>query len=223
MNEAPVETRSCPALGIDLCACDEILYKFTVGSRSQIPTDIREISRPSDKKMDQKHANEAKQAGLYREATDGLVRPGRVDTGIAVYQNVERVRIGSIRSLLALEGFALVDVHFFQKPGSEQCVIVMLLSQEGEPMKLLHRTIEALRKLARENVWKFHGWDNSNLGKPATLNFTSKQQGNPECMLVVRNGFLQVTDLEGVNAVDLEASEDRKMGRNLVELLETIK
>lgn len=221
-------SQSCPALGLDLEASTTIIYKFFVRERSLIPSGLREGSKRSNQAADRKHAEEAVAAGQERAAMDSRVRPGRVDTGMAVYQNAERVRIGSVRSLLAREGFWLSDAYFFEKQARgnrpTDYVIVLVLSTENEEaMKLTRATMEGLRKLARENVWTTHVWDNSNLGNPSTANFTGRQQGKPSHELVVRDGFLRLETPEGKNAYEVETQEDAQIADELLAALEGIK
>ena len=157
----------------------------------------------------------------------GRVRSDRVDTGLAVYQNEERVRIDSIRSLLARQGFWLADAYWFQKPSfgnkEGQCVINLTLSRTiSTSIKLPRSVMGELRKLARENIWRVSVWDNSNLGNPSTVNFSGRLQGSPNRSLIIRDEFLCLVTPDGEDAVDAERIEDARIGSALISELEEI-
>ncbi len=223
-----IESRSNRKDGLDLNASPIILYKFYVRDRTLVPPGLREGQPRSNWQTDRQHAEEAEAAGLGNLAIDGRVRPGRTDTGKAVYQNENRVQIGSVRALLAREGYYLVDACFFEKPSkgvrpSDFVISLTLSSLERDSARKLPRpTMDALRKLARENTWTAHVWDNTNLGNPATVNFTSRQQGKPSGMLVVRGNFLQLVNSDGENAAVVEQREEREIARELIEAFEEL-
>jgi hypothetical protein len=196
----------------------DILYKFFVANRSVVPEGLREVSTTADKARDQKNADIAKSEGNGKLAVEGRVRPGRVDTGKAIYQNVERVKIASVRSLLARKGYRLTDAHFYQKIGQESCVIVLNLSTKGEAVKLSRKTMDALRAMSRDLSWKTNVWDNGD-ERPSTVNFTNSSSRQPGQMLVVRDDFLRLVDLDGFDPVSFEADEDRRVAEELLEEL----
>ena len=203
---------SVPAFGLRLRADRPILYKFFVNKRELVPAGLHETTRDSDKKVDQQHAEKAIAAGDAHSAMQGRVRPGRVDTGVAVYQNAISTQIGSIRSLLAPKGYRLGDAHFYKKSGfgkyaKDQWVIVLYLSTEVlESIMLSSATVEGLRKLARESTWTANIWDNLDT---QTLNFTNRQAGQKaKGTLVLREGFLKLLDLEGEDVSEVERTEE---------------
>lgn len=217
---------SNPGQGLELRG-QSLLYKFFIGNRNSVPAGIREISRESDRKVDQRHAGEAVAEGNARGAIEGLVRPGRVDTGVAIYQNEQATHIASVRSLLALRGYRVVDCHYYVKPGfgrnpRDTAVIVLSLSQRGEGIELSKETLSGLRKLARENRWTTHVWDNGS-ERPSTINFTSRTQVRPEKMMVMRDGFLRLVPVEGNDAWVIEREEDSRIALDLLDQLERLK
>lgn len=216
---------SNPGQGLELRGQD-LLYKFFVGNRNAVPEGIREIGRESDRKVDQRHAQAAVAEGNARGAVEGLVRPGRVDTGVAVYQQEQATHVASVRSLLALRGYKVVDCHYYVKPGygrnpRDTAVIVLSLSQQGEAKELSKEILSGLRKLARENRWTTHVWDNGE--RPSTINFTSRTQVRPEKMVVMREGFLRLVPVEGNDAWVIERDEDSRIARELLDQLEHLK
>lgn len=214
-------TRSCFALGLHFYGQD-LLYKFFVRSRADVPAGIHEANRQSEKALDQRRANEAKEEGRGRDGMVGRIRPSRVDTGNPVYQNEANVQIGSIRSLLALRGYRVADCHWYRQQNGQH-VIVLSLKQGGDSVTLAPETIEGLRKLARESTWKVNIWDNYQ-NRPSTLNFTDRKEGgNPQRMLVIRDGFLKLTDLDATDPYEMERAEDERMSDEISGLLEGIR
>jgi hypothetical protein len=219
------QTHSHPLRGLDLFASRVLIYKFFVRDRSLVPQGLREGARQSNRTVDRQHAEVARAAGQANVAEVDRIRPNRVDTGMPVYQHEQRVHIGSVRSLLAHKGFWLADAYFFEKPAQRDkpadFVIVLVLSMDNEEaMRIPRATMEGLRRLARENIWTAHVWDNSNLGNPSTVNFTSRQQGNPKHTLVVRADFLQLVTSDGENAAVVEDREDQRVAQDLLNDLE---
>lgn len=221
-----VETQSCPALGLELYG-QPILYKFFLSKQELVPEGIRTVERDNDRAVDRRHAEEAKAEGRSHDGMEGRVRPGRVDTGSAIYPNQASVRIGSIRSLLALQGYRVTDCHFYLKPGfgkgKDQYVIVLSLQVGGKSTTLSKETIEGLRRLARENTWTLNVWDNGN-DRPSTINFTARQpNGRSERMLAIRDGFLKLTDLNGVDPYEMERAEDARISDEILNSLEAVR
>jgi hypothetical protein len=196
-----------------------LLYKFQVGSRDAVPAGIKEVVRQSDREIDKRHADEARAMGDDRAAVQGRVRPGRVDTGEAIYQNEPGVHIASVRSLLALRRYGLVDIHFYMKPGfgkhgRDTAMIVMRLEVAGERIKLPYATIEGLRRLARENRWTLNIWENFD---NATINFTRRTQEKAIQMLVMRDGCLRLVEIDENDPRLLEREEDALVGQELLD------
>jgi hypothetical protein len=213
---------SVPAFGLRLDPKKPVLFKIFLNKRELVPAGISEKRRQSDKEMDRQHAEEAIARGDNRAAVDGRVRPGRVDTGNAVYQNVPAVQIGSIRSLLALKGYRLGDVHWFEKLGhgkhaKTQYVIVMYLATDCQPIELPPEALEGLRKLCREAPYTANVWDNENI---QTLNFTSRQVGlKPKAKIVSRDGYIRILDLDSEQDVGEMEREEELMSAQEIERL----
>lgn len=192
----------------------DILFKLFLPKGQAVPDGVRHASQIPEAERDRRNAKNAKAEGRGREAMVGRVRPGRVDTGTPVYQNEPNIQIASLRSLLAREGYRLSDVHHFVND-RDQSVIVMRLSTEEEAMKLPRKTMDALRAIVRENIWTGNIWDNGD-ERPSTANFTSPRRGEASRMIVVRDDFVRLVDLDGNNVRDLESAEDLRIARNLL-------
>ena len=223
-TDAPV---SSLALGLRLDPNKVLLYKFYLNRRDLVPAGIREIPRPSNKAMDDAHAQEAIARGDEHAAMDSILRPGRRDTGKAIYQNAKYTQIGSIRSMLAPKSYRLTDVHFFEQKGygkkpRDQWIVVAALDTQGDSFRLSPETVDGLRKLALESTYTANVFDNF---KDQTLNFTERQPGQkPKAKLVVRKGFLQILDLEeGKDVASIEREEDLMSAKEIEDLLASFK
>jgi hypothetical protein len=215
-----------PAFGLKLDPAKPILFKIFLNKHELVPAGIPEKKRASDKEMDRQHAEEAIARGDSRAAVDGRVRPGRVDTGNAVYQNVPAVQIGSIRSLLALKGYRLGDVHWFEKKGfgkhpRTQYVIVMYLAANCEPIVLPPEVLEGLRELCRGAPYTADVWDNRDT---QTLNFRSRQVGlKPQATILSRDGYIRIVDLYNDRDVaEIEREEELAATDDIVEMLKDV-
>jgi hypothetical protein len=205
---------SSHARGLKLDATKALLYKITVNNRDLVPVGIPEKKREATRVLDQRHADAAIAAGKPELAVADRVRPDRKDTGGAIYQNIDRVGIGSIRSLLALKGYVITNVHYF--PQRDKFVIVLSLAVGGTPIMLAPETIEGLRKLARENSWTANFWDNDST---QTFNFTRRAAGAlPQVVTLFRNGYVMLVDAEGESATTIETREDLRNAAEISQL-----
>jgi len=177
-------------IGINLADEEHILFKITLSNKSLVPAGIREIERESDKVIDRRNADKAIAAGNARVATVGRVRPGRVDTGKPIFQNVERVRVSLVRGILARKGFRLADAHFFVR-NDGKAVLVLSLMKGRDTLELPRATVEAIRAMARDNVWTADMWENVD---NATLNFRARQQGSAKQSITVDDDMLMMVD-----------------------------
>ena len=181
-------------IGIDVGdpnAARRLLVKFTVKDRRQVPPGIPEVERPSDRAIDDRHAQEAVADGQLDRAKVGVVRDSRVDTGTEVI-NLQLVQAALLRRGLTNNGFRLTNSHYFQKPGDNRFFIVLEFAfigdLPGEPEPLPRQTVEALRELANR-TWQFcNVWFNGT-ARPATINFGGMLNGNtrPKHSLVARD------------------------------------
>lgn len=219
---------SVPAFGLKLDPGKPLLFKFYLNRLELVPPGLKEIHRPPNVEMDHRQAEKAIARGDERSAMDGRVRPSRKDTGNPVYQNVERVQIGSLRSLLALRGYKLEFPHFFKQSGygknpRDQWVVVLGLDanrEESEPLS--QNTLEGLRALARESVYTADVWDNHD---KQTLNFRKRQPDQkPLTKIVQRDGYIRLLDaIEGQDAAELERQEDLASIEEIEQLLASLK
>ncbi len=150
----------------------------------------------------------------------GRVRPGRVDTGVQVVDNLQFVQLGLIRRGLTNVGFQLHDAYSFFIPHKRKHVVVLVFEKgyyeeatATDEEKRIHNllnsrdVVEALRALGR-TTWQWcHVWDNREIRQTATINVGGKLPDEERMnanAIVVRDGQIIAVDIP----VQLQESEE---------------
>ena len=185
--------------GLDLSGKMGVLVKFAFTNPKHIPAGIRETTM-----QDERRRKELAGRHLSRIEGDGIQvqehRPGQVDTGIPVFQNVPGVHVACIRRGLVNNGFVLTDAHYFMKtaPGRTPKYMVVLVFERGAVQKELPRgTTDALIALAN-TVWAYaHVWSNPNA--TVTVNMVGRQPDvQPKNAISTRDGHLVVLPVTAI-------------------------
>ncbi len=181
--------------GLELAKSPLILMKFYFTNESHVPRGIPQVDRGSSRTRDFAHRAAAIAAGKAELGEVGRVRGDRVDTGTQIFNNLPLTRASKLRKQLAEAGYGLVDAHWMPEVKLERQTkyVVVLGFQHGAPQtdKLTQEDLDDLDFLAFTAKYYCHCWDNSNLGKPATINFVGREP-NPTVQakyeLTVRDG-----------------------------------
>lgn len=166
--------------GLDLESVNTILVKFFFTNQDHVPRGIPQIDRSTSYGLDFKHRQQAKAAGKDELGELGRHRENRVDTGEPVIKNLPLTRASFLKDQLTKAGFALKSMHWMPqvKLDSQPKYVVVCQFERGTQVgELPAEVLEALDYLSYMARWYCHVWDNSNLGKPATINFVGR---NPD-------------------------------------------
>lgn len=191
-------------------SCNEIntIYvKLSVKSESFVPAGIRHRPRTSDKQVDRNHADKAEDMGQSELAKVGRERPGRVDTGEHVIDNMQNVQVATVRRALANNGWYLQEAYTYTKrpptggtyrKGSrrptETYVVVLQYKRHDPSIHLEHELQEDLRELGRITWQYLHVWRNPD--GTLTVNCGGPSFIRPRYGLVVRDGKLKPIPLK---------------------------
>lgn len=205
--------------GLDLGNEDVILLKFTVISKESIPSlvGLQKVVREADYVIDQQHKLEAFAEGRHDDAKLGNIRPGRIDTGKIIYENLSDVSVDSVGAGLLDCGFDFVDAHYYVKPGKtvmrwkkvegekhkqqipvqldDQYVIVLALERRAHNRRIPDELLEIVKGFELPIVWKYcHVYKNRDKAtgekRPATINLVEESENSASCKLVISNEVL---------------------------------
>lgn len=219
MNEAAAATTmGTIPMGDVEGAPDVFLVKFFFTNERHLPKGIPQRDRPPDEEIDRFHAIQAILQDRADQSRVGRKRPGRVDTGEHVIDNLGDVQVATIRTGFANNGYLLVDVHCFyhrQKKKNVVCLNFKRIDNTASLPELPSWVTKAMRELAR-TTWRYcHVWNNppQEEGRDAlaTINLTGRQwNGRDKCYfppkhaLVIRDRTLQAI------SVAAEVPEDQE-------------
>ena len=169
----------------------EVRLKFNFTNLNRVPQGIKERPRHLDKFIDRQHAQGATQHGKAELGEIGRLRPGRVDTGNQVVNNLPNVQVALIRKGLAATGLLLADAYYQnhrQQGRADKWVVnlVFRTSDQVEQIKPLDRAaLDGARALAN-TTWSYcHVFANPD--GTATVNMVGLNPDHkPKHALVVR-------------------------------------
>lgn len=190
--------------GLDLEPVNTILVKFFFTNQDHVPRSIPHVDRSTSYGLDFKHRQSAIAAGKAELGELGRHREDRVDTGEPVINNLPLTRASLLKDQLAKAGFALRSMHWMPqiKLGKQPKYVVVCQFERGtQNGQLPPDVLEALEYLVYTARWYAHVWDNSALGKPATINFVGR---NPDAKakydLVVQDNKIVAVPVPQVNS-----------------------
>lgn len=177
------QTKTAPvaqtAIGsLDLYKFDTVLVKFFFTNEAHVPRGIPNVARKNDFAVDYKHMKAAKEAGADDLGAVGRHREGRVDTGEPVINDLHGVQASLLKDRLVNAGFAIKNLHWYKQERAGRTpkfVVVCEFVRGVQTGELPPDVIAALDFLSHCARWTCHVWDNSQLGKPATINFVGRQ------------------------------------------------
>jgi hypothetical protein len=192
-----------PAATQFLCLGEkDFLVKFTFGNERYLPKGLPMVARPSDKTMDEIHAQEKYLDEDDTSAEIGRHRAGRVDTGVPVIENLQLTSALFLSKDIETNGFKLVSVHYYLKEakgkfGKPAYVIVFHYSKYGTAMPLSPELEDALLAFFEGAVWTAHVWNNPSTN-PTTINFVQPSPGiGPKHEMVIEKGVLRFVTYRG--------------------------
>lgn len=213
-------------------APDRVIVKFFFTNPKHIPPGIPEKGQDPNWLRDAANATWASLHGLANESQVGRVRPGRVDTGQHILDNLPDVQLGLLRRGLNKSDYVLTDVHWFRakakKPGGQAkfvvcltfCDIIVLANTEAgsqrykELMKQFTQEFprpltEALRALAK-TTWQFcHVWLNPD--GTSTINLVGRRWDDQnQCYLPPRHALVVRERTLRAIPVEVEVPEDQE-------------
>jgi len=163
---------------LDLDKFNTVLVKFFFTNDKHVPRGIPNVARKNDFAVDYKHMRAAKEAGADDLGAVGRHREGRVDTGEPIIKDLHGVQASLLKDRLIKAGFAIKNLHWYKQERASRIpkfVVVCEFVRGIQTEELPQDVIAALDFLSYCARWTCHVWDNSQLGKPATINFVGRQ------------------------------------------------
>jgi hypothetical protein len=177
-----------------------VLVKFFFTNPNHVPQGIPEKERDDNAHVDgRRMAANMKNGELDPKYQLGRVRKGRVDSGTPVFgrHGVHNVRAHMLKGDLIRTGFVLTDLHWFVQPAREagkmaKCVVVAMYQKDGAATNLPRGVATTMQELSNVTWECAHVWDNTNTGKPATVNFVGrKPDADFKNAIIIKNGVMQ--------------------------------
>jgi hypothetical protein len=184
--------------GVDLGQTEVVLVKFFfTREETEIFDGIRQTTTQDNSWRQKRGKEHIAEAGTVPTK----YRPGHVDTGVPVFQNVPDVLASLIRTGLTNNSLPLTDAHWFVKkaPNRQDKNVVVLVFQKGteSALKLDGKVGASIRALAK-TVWGAgHIW--SNPDKTATINLMlRKPEGVAQNAFAIKDGKITAKDIRGL-------------------------
>lgn len=177
--------------GLVLEYVETFLLKFSVRSKMEVPAGLEERIRSSQSELDKKHIIEAQNEGLnQKRLMRGRIRPGHVDTGFPVYNEVVRTSLRNFCEGAIRQGYNIRDGHYFTQSG--KFIIVYAFHFAQLPGPNADELLAQIAELAEES-WTVSLWDNPTL--VSTANCTYRSRHEPTFKLVVGQKTARIVDL----------------------------